>query len=116
MKPGDISDVVGKCYVFFSCVLTNAKENKIKNLTNLILQLLDFAKVVECDRDMKSGHIGHVLAMWKCWCLMAQALKGLHQYCQNSNFMLAHIAHQLQPILIQNKSPPPKFYFFPSII
>ncbi|PLW06155.1 hypothetical protein PCANC_26172 [Puccinia coronata f. sp. avenae] len=82
MTPGDIDDLVDKVYEKFMSVnaLEKAKEDKDHRLTNLMLQVRDFATVVECDNAMRTGEIGRVLSMWRLWSVMAHSIKGLNKY------------------------------------
>ncbi|PLW16155.1 hypothetical protein PCASD_15855 [Puccinia coronata f. sp. avenae] len=82
MTPGDIDDLVDKVYEKFMSVnaLEKAKEDKDHRLMNLMLQVRDFATVVECDNAMRTGDIGRVLSMWRLWSVMAHSIKGLNKY------------------------------------
>jgi hypothetical protein len=47
---------------------------------NLLLQLRDFATVIEANQAMKAGDIGRLLNIWRMWLMMAQGIKGLDKY------------------------------------
>jgi hypothetical protein len=61
--------------VFFGRdTLSFASKLGLPKLKNILLQLQDFATVVEADQSMKAGNI------WCCWSVMAQGIKGLTHY------------------------------------
>jgi hypothetical protein len=43
------------------------KQSKSANLSNLLLQLSDFATIIEGNQAMKAGNIGRLMNMWKRW-------------------------------------------------
>ncbi|PLW13214.1 hypothetical protein PCASD_06518 [Puccinia coronata f. sp. avenae] len=82
MTNNDIDDLVDKVYKKFMSVnaLEEAKEDKDHQLTNLMLQVQDFATVVECDNAMHAVDIEWVLNVWCLWSVMAHSIKGLDKY------------------------------------
>ncbi|POW12630.1 hypothetical protein PSTT_04206 [Puccinia striiformis] len=59
--------------------LTSDRHRKSK-LSNLLVRLHDFSTVVEANRAMKNGDIGHLINVWRMWSVMTQSLPGLTHY------------------------------------
>ncbi|PLW07674.1 hypothetical protein PCANC_27011 [Puccinia coronata f. sp. avenae] len=74
--------IVDQCYEKYCTVKArdSADREKCPKLSNALLQLHDFSKVVECKRAMKSGDIGRVMLVWKKWSIMVQSIPGITNY------------------------------------
>ena len=55
--------------IFLPNPLYELKKKDNTKLTNLLLQLRDFATVIECNQAIQQGDMGRVLQMWCRWCV-----------------------------------------------
>lgn len=77
-----IKDVIEDTYnqYFGPRCIAKAQENEDDQLIRFLLQLQDFATVVEASRAMSTGDVGRMIRMWKRWSVMAHGMNRLKHY------------------------------------
>ena len=74
--------LVDECFncFFLAEAHKKAAQQSLPKLSNTLLLVRNFSTVVKAKQSMKAGDIGRLMLIWKRWCFMCQAIKGITNY------------------------------------